>query len=143
MCVRIRAHFPSAILLYDPAVKVVNHRVPASRTAMSYFAKRCLSEGISKARLSKSVGSAAGLSSERAYVRSTLPRGVARGVARAVRGRPAELLTSVALVAGLTITTCGFVYGRGRMLIGLDRPQVAPAHDADPTEPTNDEYDGS
>ncbi len=146
ICVRIRAQFPSAIILYDPAVKVVNHRVPAGRTAMSYFAKRCLSEGISKARLSKSVGSTAALSSERAYVRSTLPRGVVRGVARAVRGRPAELLTSLAIVTGLTITTFGFLYGRGRMLVGLDRLQVVPAHDAtpvDPAEPTNDEYDGS
>ena len=83
ICVRIRAHFPSAIILYDPAVRVVNHRVPAGRTAVSYFAKRCLSEGISKARLSKSVGSTAGLSSERA-VRQQHP--ATRGRAGCGRG---------------------------------------------------------
>jgi len=127
ICVRMHERYPDGVILYDPLARVINHRVPASRTAASYFAKRCLSEGISKSRLSKVVGNAAGLSSERTYVSKTLPLGAARGVAEAVRGRPAAILQSVAIVVGLTITAGGFVYGRLRMLIGLDRqpPSVA------------------
>jgi len=126
ICVRMQAHYPDGVFLYDPHVRVINHRVPANRAAMSYFAKRCLSEGISKARLSKSVGTQAGLSSERSYVAKTLPRGAARGVLGAVRGRPSEILPSCAIVLGFAITVTGFIYGRLRMLAGLDqRPAVA------------------
>jgi glycosyltransferase involved in cell wall biosynthesis len=126
ICVRMHERFPDGVIIYDPRARVINHRVPAGRTAASYFAKRCLSEGISKSRLSKVVGNAAGLSSERTYVSKTLPLGAARGVLDAVRGRPAAILQSVAIVVGLTITASGFVYGRLRMLLGLDR-QAAPA----------------
>lgn len=127
ICVRMHERYPDGVILYDPFARVINHRVPASRTAVSYFAKRCLSEGISKSRLSKVVGNAAGLSSERTYVSKTLPRGAARGVAEALRGRPAAILHSVAIVVGLTITAGGFVYGRVRMLLGLDRQPAAAA----------------
>ncbi|MEO5901226.1 MAG: glycosyltransferase family 2 protein [Ilumatobacteraceae bacterium] len=121
ICVRMHERYPDGVILYDPLARVINHRVPASRTAASYFARRCLSEGISKSRLSKVVGNAAGLSSERTYVSKTLPLGAARGVTEALRGRPAAILQSIAIVVGLTITAGGFVYGRLRMLIGLDR----------------------
>jgi glycosyltransferase involved in cell wall biosynthesis len=122
ICVRIRARFPVGVILYDPLVRVINHRVPAGRAAPSYFVKRCLSEGISKSRLARLVGHEAGLSSERSYVSRTLPRGVGRGLADVFRGRPAGITRSVAILVGLTVTVAGFAYGRGRMLLGLDRP---------------------
>ncbi|NJM40968.1 MAG: glycosyltransferase [Anaerolineae bacterium] len=112
MCIRAQKHFPDRIFLYDPSVRAVNHRVPASRKAFKYFAKRCLSEGISKARLSSMVGSQKGLSSERSYVIQTLPQGVLRGLAEALRGDLSGVGRALGIVAGLSITVVGFCMGK-------------------------------
>ena len=44
---------------------------------LAYFRKRCFAEGVSKARLTRLVGSGAGLASERRMPRRALPAGVA------------------------------------------------------------------
>ena len=123
MCIRAQKHFPSRVFLYDPAIRVVNHRVPASRKSFNYFAKRCLSEGISKARLSSRVGSQKGLSSERAYVTQTLPQGVLRGLRDLLHGELGGAGRAFAIVVGLLITVAG--YGIGKI---IPRPkEIAPA----------------
>ena len=55
-----------------------------ARAGFGYFTERCSAEGRSKAVLTAMVGSDAGLSSERSYVRRTLPRGFLRGVGDAL-----------------------------------------------------------
>lgn len=110
LCIRIRQHWPERILLHRPEARVL-HRVPAARGRWRYFRARCYGEGISKALVRQFVGARDGLSSERAYTLRTLPRGVARGLADTLGGDPHGLLRAGAIVAGLAITTAGFVRG--------------------------------
>ncbi|HKB31240.1 MAG TPA: glycosyltransferase family 2 protein, partial [Streptosporangiaceae bacterium] len=85
-CIRLGQRVPGGVVLFDDRA-VIWHRVPAARCRFSYFRARCFAEGLSKALVTESVGVGDGLSSERRYVTRTLPRGVARGVADACRGR--------------------------------------------------------
>jgi hypothetical protein len=66
----------------------VIHRVPPDRQTFAYFRSRCYSEGLSKALVTRSVGTQTGLASERAYSTVTLPLGVLHGLRRALRGGP-------------------------------------------------------
>ena len=110
-CIRARQHWPQRELLYEPQA-CVYHRVPAQRARWSYFRSRCYSEGLSKALVSRRVGAADGLASERAYTLQTLPRGVMRGIADGVlRGDPNGLGRAVAIVGGLVMTTAGYLKG--------------------------------
>ena len=110
-CIRARQHWPQRELLYEPRA-CVYHRVSAQRARWSYFRSRCYSEGLSKALVSRRVGVADGLASERAYTWRTLPRGVMRGIAAAVlRGESHGLGRAVAIVGGLAMTTAGYLRG--------------------------------
>ncbi len=112
LCIRAGAARLDAIVLYDPRAEV-HHRVPPARATWGYFLRRCLGEGRSKAAVASLAGAGAGLSAERAYVRSTLPRGVAGAIAGGVRGRPRSVLQAVAIVAGLAATVLGYLTARG------------------------------
>ncbi len=112
LCIRTRQRWPERVLLHEPRAQV-QHRVPDSRARWSYFRRRCYAEGLSKAQVSRSVGHADGLASERTYTLRTLPQGIARGTAEAVRARhPGTLARSGSIVAGLAITTAGYVVGK-------------------------------
>lgn len=112
LCIRIQQHWNHAIFLYDPAARV-QHRVSAQRATWDYFFSRCYAEGISKAHISQLVGTQAGLASERKYTFSTLPRGVLQGVADSVRRfHPDGVSSSAAIVAGLGVTTVGYLRGK-------------------------------
>lgn len=112
LCIRARRSWPERVFLYEPRAQV-HHRVPASRARWSYFRRRCYAEGLSKALVSRLVGNADGLASERTYTFRTLPQGVARSTAEALLGRhPARLARSGSIVAGLAITTAGYLVGK-------------------------------
>jgi GT2 family glycosyltransferase len=113
-CIRLRRRHASGEILYDPAAGV-GHLVTAERATWSYFRRRCFSEGRSKAVVSHLAGAESGLSAERAYTRSTLPRGVAREL-RGVVTDPAGLMRAATIVAGLAITAGGYLGGRARRL---------------------------
>jgi hypothetical protein len=81
---------------------------------LRHFLRRCFGEGQSKARVARLVGTTDGLASERSYVRSTLPRGVARELARGLRGQPAGWLAAALIVVGVGITGTGYLLGRLR-----------------------------
>jgi glycosyltransferase involved in cell wall biosynthesis len=91
---------------------LVSHRVTADRTSWQYYRRRCWAEGLSKALVGSSVGTDAALATERDYALRTLPTGVSRGITSALRGEPAGLARGAAIVAGLAITTAGYVWGR-------------------------------
>lgn len=111
LCIRVRQRWPGAVLLHAPGA-VVHHRVPPSRVRPSYFRARCFAEGQSKARLAHLLGAQDSLSTERAYVRDTLRRGVLRGVAdAALRRDSAGMARASAIIAGLAITAAGYSYG--------------------------------
>lgn len=109
MAIRIRQRLGGARILHVPSA-VVAHAVPAERSRLRYFLRRCHAEGLSKALVVRSVGGD-GLGSERAYVLSVLPSGVVRGLRRALRGDRGGLGRAAMIVAGLAVTTTGFLRG--------------------------------
>ena len=111
LCLRITARRPDAVLLYEPAAQV-RHRVPEARTRWSYFRARCYGEGQSKALVALYDGSGPALASERAYLRSTIPRALVRSLRRT--GRSGAVRTLGALSAGVCATGTGYLVGRLR-----------------------------
>jgi glycosyltransferase involved in cell wall biosynthesis len=109
LSIRARAATGGRILQLPEAR--VEHRVGADRTRWGYFRRRCWAEGLSKAVVSRSVGSNQALASERGYVVRTLTTGVWRGLADASQGDRAGLARAAAIVSGLAITTAGYLLG--------------------------------
>lgn len=124
LCIRVHQQLPGAQLRYDPAM-AVRHRVTEDRARPAYFLRRCYSEGLSKAVVSRLVGAADGLSSERNYVSTVLPRGVGRGFIDLLRlstprvPRWSGPLRSLAIVVGLAATSAGYASAGIRARLGL------------------------
>lgn len=111
-CIRVRQRWPEKVLLYNPPAKVI-HQVPAGRANWGYFRARCYFEGGSKAVVSWLVGAQDGLSSERAYTLHTLPIGIIHGMKDAFfHGKLAGLARAGAIVAGLALTTSGYLVSK-------------------------------
>jgi glycosyltransferase involved in cell wall biosynthesis len=108
LCIRLRASRPGAVVLYDPDAGV-EHLVPTERGELRYFIGRCFAEGRSKRTLAAMVGADDGLSSERSYVRRTLPLGVAANLGRLLRGDLAGAGRAGAIVLGLSTTVVGYL----------------------------------
>lgn len=117
LCIRLVRDRPGAVLRYDPSA-VVHHLVTPDRCRWAYFRRRCWAEGLSKARVSTSVGPADGLSSERSYIRKTLPRAVCRALVQSCSSATvAGALQAAAIAAGFLATGSGYVYGRASMAL--------------------------
>ncbi len=101
LMIRLVQRRPAGRIVYEPAA-VVHHWVPPARLSWAYFRSRCLAEGESKALVAGRVGPDRALASERSYVRSVLPRGLAAAVAQ---GEPRRAL---AILLGLALTTAGY-----------------------------------
>ncbi len=111
LCIRACQLWPHYTFLYQPPASVF-HRVPANRTCWGYFCSRCFSEGLSKAIVSRYVGAKDGLASERAYTLRTLPNGIICGLADTLFRRDLSgLARAGAIIAGLAVTTAGYVVG--------------------------------
>jgi glycosyltransferase involved in cell wall biosynthesis/GT2 family glycosyltransferase len=124
LSIRVHQRWPEAEILYDPAA-AVDHVVPGSRGRVRYFLDRCRAEGRSKAVLTGMVGSDDGLSSERSYVRRTLPLGFLRDLGDALRGDPSGLGRAAMIVVGLAATTADYL----RVRSGIAKPDdTASAH---------------
>lgn len=121
LCIRATSLHPSGRYMYEP-VATVHHSVPTTRTTFQYFLSRCYAEGLSKAQVAQSVGTNAGLASERAYTVRTLPRGVARGFADTLLRFDAWGLARAGVICiGLAFTTTGYLIGcvnRKRIVLG-------------------------
>lgn len=122
MSVRVASAVPDALILHVPSARV-DHLVEPERTRWRYFCSRCWSEGISKAVVTNHVGRSAALASERLYTRQTLPSGVLRGIRAGLRGEAAGFARATAIIAGLTITAAGYVYGWLRRSSGEVLPE--------------------
>ncbi len=109
-CIRSAQSRPGGFFLHDADAEVI-HRVPPDRQTFSYFRTRCYSEGLSKALVTRSVGTESGLASEWTYSTVTLPLGVLQGLRRALRGDAGGLLTAGAIIIGLAYTTAGYIIG--------------------------------
>jgi glycosyltransferase involved in cell wall biosynthesis/GT2 family glycosyltransferase len=117
LSIRVHQRWPEAEILYDPAAEV-EHVVPASRGKVRYFLDRCRAEGRSKAVLSGMVGSDDGLSSERTYVRRTLPLGFLRDLGDAAKGDAGGFGRAAMIFVGLAATTVDYL----RVRTGVAKP---------------------
>src|SRR6185312_13677944 len=109
-CIKIGQTLPEATLLIDDRA-MIWHRVGRDRTTVRYFLTRCYAEGVSKAAVSRHVGSADGLSAERKQAFATLPAGFARNLAALARGDRSGAGRAAAIVAGLFAATGGYAMG--------------------------------
>jgi GT2 family glycosyltransferase len=111
LCIRARQQWPSGTFVFQPASRI-QHRVPGERTRWKYFLSRCYAEGLSKALVAASVGAADALATERSYAARVLTAGVLKGCREAVTGKDRSgMLRAAAIVAGLAVTTAGYVNG--------------------------------
>lgn len=114
LCLRAieTAYNGDSLIVYAPAARV-DHRVREERTTWKYFARRCWAEGLSKAATVQSVSTPRPLTTERDYVRRTLPAAVGRSAVDVVsRRRPGGAARIGAIVGGLAATGAGYVRGR-------------------------------
>ena len=118
LCLRIAARHPDGVLLYEPAA-AVHHHVPAARSTWSYFRARCYAEGLSKAAVARYAGGGPALASERSYLRSTVPRALARGLRP---GSGTDPGTALALATGVGAALAGYTTGRVRGTRGGGAP---------------------
>jgi len=96
------------VVWYSPSAAVLHH-VDGERTTLSYFMRRCVAEGHSKARIANRVGTVNATASERRHL-ITLARGLPTRLKAALNERRVEPLTQAAvLVAGTAATGVGFV----------------------------------
>lgn len=111
LCIRARQCSPMSVFIYQPNA-VVYHKVPEWRSSWRYFARRCFAEGLSKAMVTRYVGSKDGLSSERSYVLRTLPNAMLSGLKETfLHGNFAGIKRALTIAAGLSLTTAGFITG--------------------------------
>lgn len=110
-CLRVGQRYPDSLLLYQPAAGV-SHRVASQRARWRYLWARCYAEGLSKAKVAAMAGPRLALASERRYVRSQIPRGVARSLLAAGRGSRAGLLAALALIGAVVVTGAGYLVGK-------------------------------
>lgn len=117
LCIRLRQHDRTAVLLHEPAA-VVRHKVPATRSTFAYFRSRCVLEGRSKAIVSTLTGTQDGLSTESSYAVKVLPAGVLRGIVDSLRGDPGGIRRSGAIVVGFATTAASYARARARLARG-------------------------
>jgi GT2 family glycosyltransferase len=111
LCIRAKQAWPQKVFLCEPQA-MIHHRISTYRARWCYFRSRCYAEGISKAMISRYVGVKDSLVAEWDYTFRTLPNGVARGVADALfRHDLSGLARAGAIIAGLSITTVGYLIG--------------------------------
>lgn len=116
LCLRASEAHVGGVWMYDPAAAVL-HRVPAGRATLPYFLRRCFNEGSGKAALAVLNGLGKSTRVERAYVRQVLCQGIRSGLRAALLRDVPNATRGLAIVAGLVLTTAGFLSGRSALLV--------------------------
>lgn len=117
LCIRAVVGMPGTRVVYEPAA-VVHHHVPAARGSLRYLRARSWAEGLSKARVARSVGRDRALSAERRYVAKVLPRAAGRGLSDAVvRHDVGGLQVAGAVGVALSVTAAGYLAGRAELTL--------------------------
>ncbi len=111
LCIRATQHWPGKVFLCEPHARI-HHHISPYRASWHYFWSRCYCEGLSKAIIAQYMGTKDSLASERDYAFRTLPGRVLCGVMAAFfRFDLTSFLRAGAIVAGLMITTVGYLVG--------------------------------
>lgn len=108
---RVRQTLVGAELVHVP-LALVHHHVAPDRTRVRYFLRRCYAEGVSKSAVAQRAGTERALSSERQYVRSTLPQGVGDGLCAGLRGDLGGFARALMISVGLLATIAGYLRAR-------------------------------
>jgi GT2 family glycosyltransferase len=108
LCLRAAECDGGGTWIYEPNA-VVGHQVPAERTTLRYFLRRCYYEGQGKATLAALNGIIRSISTERQYARYVLPYGIVRGLRETARGDVSGVARSLAIIAGTSFATVGFL----------------------------------
>ena len=111
LCLRTAECYGGGTWIYEPNA-IAAHQVPAERTALSYFLRRCYYEGQGKAALASLNGINQSISTERQYARYVLPRGIVRGLRETARGDASGVARSFAIMAGTSFALAGFLANR-------------------------------
>ncbi len=124
-CIRAHQANPNGKFLYEPDARM-HHEVPSRRTTWRYFRSRCYAEGLSKALIARLVGTRDGLASESVYTVRILPTGVMYGLRDLFLRRDVHgLQRALAIIAGLFITTAGYLAGRLHIrMVNLPHPSL-------------------
>jgi glycosyltransferase involved in cell wall biosynthesis len=117
-CIRAKCLYPGHYWALRPGARV-QHVVTSSRATWRYFIRRCIIEGTAKAQLTDLVGTGDGLSSERRYLLSVLPRAFLRACGLFLRGDQSAAGRAGAIVAGVAVT--GWAYAKTRAWLLLRR----------------------
>ena len=111
LCLRTAGCDGGGTWIYEPNA-IVRHQVPAERTTLSYFLRRCYYEGQGKATLASLNGTSKSISAERQYARYVLPHGIVRGLRETARGDSSGVARSFAIIAGTSFAIVGFLADR-------------------------------
>ena len=115
-CIRLTAALKGRTWWYEPSARI-GHSIPAARSTLKYFVRRCYSEGQGKAEMAAMLGlhEDEGLRDERRHASKTLPQGVRRELRQAVAGRDlAAAQRASAICVGLTAAGLGYLARRAR-----------------------------
>ena len=109
LCIRARQAYTGegrpAKIIFEP-LAAVDHRVSDDRVHWRYLLRRGWAEGLSKAAVSRAVGTGDSLSAESSYTMKILPAGVVREV------RERHPASAAAIVACFGVTAAGYLRGR-------------------------------
>ncbi len=111
LCIRLGQQIPGSRIVFEPGA-VVNHRVTPARTTWAYLRERSYSEGISKAAISRLVGSGAATQTERSYLGRVIPRAMLSEAGKAFRGRSSGVAGCGGILVAVAATGFGFVRGK-------------------------------
>jgi glucosyl-dolichyl phosphate glucuronosyltransferase len=130
ICIRASRAIPGGRFVFEPGARVV-HTVPASRLRFRYFLRRCLAEGISKARLAARVGAGAGLASERLFVVQIVSRMLIESMTSLLRnGDPSGFARAGASLLGIASAALGYAPERLRLMFSPRPAAAAPAQES-------------
>ena len=111
LCLRASNVREGTYWVYHPEA-LAHHKVPAAREQFRFFVRRCFAEGQGKADLCALVDRSTAISSEVAYARTVLPKGMALGLGEALRGDPMGAVRSGVILLGLGAAAAGMTSGR-------------------------------
>lgn len=104
LCIRMANSSPGGTWIYVPEARI-EHHVPQERSNFGFYVRRCYAEGRGKIDLRDANPDVDALSTERDYLRRTIPRGVATNMAEAGR----SLARAGAIVVGVGAAGVGAV----------------------------------
>ena len=110
-CLRLKTHLPDSIILFEPEA-VIYHKVPASRSSLSYLKKRAFDEGKSKGRLAgfNHAKSVRWLKTENSYLKYLLFSAIPNRLKSFYRKD--SLPQIFAIVVTISATLMGYICGR-------------------------------